>query len=131
MNEPLQMSEEERTGEEKSDEAQYEEAVCAMKNGDETAKTKLAFYKLSGCGGLRVDANGAVALLEERAKDGDDEARWMLGLCCEYGMGIEQDIERAEKLYRESCEGGNVVGEFLKENDRGERGSGVMEVRCL
>ena len=122
------MSEKEGRSEEKSDEVQYEEAVRSRENGDERAKTKVAFYKLSGCGGVKVDANGAVALLEERAKDGDDEAKWMLGLCCEYGMGIEQDIERAEELYRESCEGGNVVGEFLMKNDRGGRGTGVMRV---
>ncbi len=125
------MSEEERTGEEKSDEAQYEEAVSAMKNEDETAKTKVAFYKLSGRGGVEIDVDEAVALLEERAKDGDCEAKWMLGLCCEYGMGIEQDIERAEMLYRESCEGGNVVGKFLKKNGRGGRGTGVMKVDGL
>ena len=96
-----------------SEEEQYREAVCAMESGDEEAKTKVARYKLSGRGGVEVDADGAVALLEERAKEGDCEARWMLGMCCEYGVGTEQDIERAEKLYREYREGGNAVGDLL------------------
>jgi len=57
-------------------------------------------------------------------KEGDCEAVWMLGLCCEYGMGIEQDVERAEVLYQESCKGGNKM--FLMKNGSGGRGSGVM-----
>jgi len=114
--------------EEKSDESQCEEAVRAMENGVESAKTKVAYYKLSGCGGIAVDADEAVVLLEERVKDGDVEAKWMLGLCCEYGIGREQDSERAEELFRESLEGGNVVGEFLKDSCRGKRGSEQMKV---
>ena len=47
---------------------------------------------LSGLGGVAVDEDGAVALLQERVKDRDTDAMWMLGLCCEYGRGIEQDI---------------------------------------
>ena len=113
------------------DEAQFREAVQAMEKGDKSAKTKVAYYKLSGRGGAEVDAEGAVVLLEERAKEGDCEAKWMLGLCCEYGMGIEQDIERAEVLYRESFKGGNVVGNFLMWNFFGGRGSGVMKVNSL
>ena len=125
------MADGERKSEEISYAAQYREAVKAMEKGDKSAKTKVAFYKLSGRGGAKVDEDEAVVLLEERAKDGDSEAKWMLGLCCEYGIGIEQDIERAELLYQQSKEGGNVVGEFLFENDRGGRGSGVMRVRSL
>ena len=112
-----------------ADEAQYREAVGAMEKGDESAKTSVAYFKLSGLGGAKVDADEAVALLEERVKEGDCEAKWMLGLCCEYGMGTEQDIERAEELYRESFEGGNVVGKLLKENGEDGRGSGVMKVK--
>ena len=111
------------------DEAQYKEAVRAMERGDESAKTKVAFYKLSGRGCADVDPDEAVVLLEERVKDRDCEAMWMLGLCCEYGMGTEQNIGRAEALYRESFEGRNVVGEFLK-NGKGVRGSRVMKLSC-
>ena len=120
-----------KTGEEMPDEAQYRAALRRMQSGDEKAKTKVAFYKLTGVGGVGVDEEGAVVLLEERARDGDDEAKWMLGLCCEYGIGVQQDIERAELLYRQSWGGGNVVGEFLFQNGRGGRGSKMMSVRCL
>ena len=119
------------TEEQRTDEMQYREAVCAMKSGEDSAKTKVAFYKLSGRGGVDVDGDEAVALLEERVKDGDCEAKWMLGLCFEYGIGTGQGIERAEKLYGECPEGGNVVGEFLMKNGRGERGTGVMKVNGL
>ena len=116
---------------EPDDEAQRKEAEHAMERGDEAAKTIVAYFKLSGRGGAEVDVDGAVALLEDRAKEEDCEAKWMFGLCCEYGMGTEQSIERAEELYRESCEGGNVVGEFLMKNGKDVRGSGVMKVKSL
>ena len=112
-----------------TDEAQFREAVRAMESGDKKAKTKVAFYKLSGRGGCEVDVDGAVLLLEERANE-DKEAQWMLGLCCEFGMGIEQDIERAELLYRQSSESGNETGWFLSEN-KCVRGSGRMMIWSL
>ena len=122
----------EKKGVEKtSDEVEYEEALRAVECGDRKAKTKLARFKLSGRGGAEVDKNGAVAMLKEcaRAKDGD--AMWMLGLCYEYGMGCEQDVEEAEKLYKRSSDGGNVIGGFLVENGKDDRGSGVMKVKSL
>ena len=109
--------------------AEYRGAVIAMEKGDEKAKTKVAYCKLSGLGGAEVDADEAVVILEECVKDGDNEAKWMLGLCYEYGMGVEQDIERAELLYRQSKEGGNAVGKFLFKNSSG--GTGVMKLRSL
>ena len=118
-------------GRKKMNNQQFKEAVRAMKGGDDKAKTRVAYFKLSGRGGTEVDADEAVVLLEERVKDGDCEAKWMLGLCCEFGKGTEQDVKRALKLYRESCEGGNVVGEFLMKNIRGGRGTGVMKVNSL
>ncbi len=127
----INMSQERVKTEKISDAAQYREAVSAMESGDVKAKTKVAYYKLTGLGGVEVDEDEAVSLLEERAKDGDNEAKWMLGLCYEYGMGIEQDIERAELLYQESKEGGNVVGKFLWENGGVGRGCGVMKVEGL
>ena len=36
---------------EESDEKQYRDAVKAMERGDESGKTKIAYYKLSGLGG--------------------------------------------------------------------------------
>ena len=112
------------------EEAEYKEILRAVEGGDNEAKRKLAWYKLSGCGGAEVDKEGAVALLEKRVKDKDVEAMWMLGLCYEYGMGVEQDLERAEELYKESCVGKSVIGKFLAEHGRYARGSGSM-FACL
>ena len=116
---------------EMKNEVQYREAVRSMESGDESAKTRVAYCMLSGSGSVKVDADGAVALLEERIKDEDCEAMWMLGLCCEYGVGIEQDVERANKLYRESLKGGNVVGKFLLNYRSGGRGTGEMKLKSL
>ena len=45
-------------------EAEYEEALCAMEKGDESAKTKVAFCKLSGRNGVDVNEEEAVVFLK-------------------------------------------------------------------
>ncbi len=107
----------------------YEAVLTAVEKGEESAKTKLAWFKLCGRGGVTVDANEAVNLLEERAKEGDSDAAWMLGLCCEYGIGTEQDLERLESLYQQSCDSGNLIGELLMWNLGAERGKGLLKRR--
>ena len=123
--------EEEKEIDEASSATQQGESDQTVESKDVRLKTKVAYNKLSGCDGTDYDEEGAVALLKERVEEGDCEAKWILGLCCEYGMGIKQDKERTELLYRESCEGGNAVGEFLLKNDKGGRGSGMMKVDGL
>ena len=66
--------------EESWSELKYDEVKSAVERGVESAKTKLAWLKLSGLGGAVVDKRGAVVLLEERVKDGDTDATWMLGM---------------------------------------------------
>ena len=110
----------------KEEESEYKEVKSAVERGDNKAKTKLAWYKLSGYGGVEIDEDYAVALLEERVKDKDVEAMWMLGLCYEYGMGCEQDLERAELLYKQSSDSGSVIGKFLFKNGKDSRGTGIM-----
>ena len=107
---------------------EYEKAVHAMERGDKRAKTKVAFCKLSGRGGAVFDAEGAVALLEERVKDKDAEALWMLGMCCEFGIGMEQDIKRAELLYKAPVKS-NVVGLFLWGKGKNQRGNEAFAIR--
>ena len=115
-----------------SEEQDYKDALDGVERGDESAKTKVAWYMLSGRGGAAIDAKGAVMLLEERVKDRDAEAVWMLGVCSEFGIGIEQDIERATKLYGQSKEGGNEIGENLVQNGvKYGRGSGYLRIDCL
>ena len=115
-----------------SEEQDYKDALDGVERGDESAKTKVAWYMLSGRGGAAIDAKGAVMLLEERVKDRDAEAVWMLGVCSEFGIGIEQDIERASKLYGQSKEGGNEIGENIVQNGvKYERGSGYLRIDCL
>ena len=93
----------------KLEEREYKSVLSALARGYKYAKTRLAWFKLAGVGGCEADEEGAVALLEERVKEGiDAEAMWMLGVCCEFGRGIEQDRERALKLYEESSKGSNI-----------------------
>ena len=72
-----------------SEQLQYVEALKAMTNGDESAKTKVAFYMLSGITEADTNAEEAVGLLEESVKEGDGDAMWMLGMCCEFGIGMD------------------------------------------
>ena len=86
--------------------------------------TEKAQWMLEGSHGIARDTKAAVALLEERVKDGDAEAMWMLGVCCEFGMGTGQDVARAEQLYQRGAEKRNATAKLLtdklkNENDRG------------
>ena len=58
------------------------------------------------------DADVAVALLEEKVKDRDAEVMLVLGVCCEFGMGTEQDVlssctsvERRKEMQQKSGDG--------------------------
>ena len=104
----------------------YKGVLKAVESGDNKAKTKLAWYKLSGCEGCEIDVDGAVVLLKERVEDKDSDAMWMLGLCKEFGMGCEQDIEEADRLYEECKDCGNVIGEFFGKYGKDGRGTGIM-----
>ena len=112
---------------------EYKQVVEAVKEGNKEAKTKLAWFLLSGYGGVQIDEDRAFDILKERvAKDEDAEAMWMMGLCYEYGMGCETSDEEAETLYKRCCDDRNVIGKFFEENGEGnERGSGVMKVKSL
>ena len=102
-----------------------------VESSDNSAKTKLGWLKLSGVGGAEVDEDGAVVLLEERVKDRDGDAMWMLGVCYEFGIGTEQDIERSDKLYEQSIRQRNEIGKFFASCGKDERGSGKMRIRSL
>ena len=103
----------------------YDAVLSAVEDGDENAKTQLAWLKLSRR--IKSDAEEAVALLEERVGKGDEEAMWLLGLCLEYGIGINEDIERAEILYEQSYEYGSTTGFLLaSKQEEAPRGSGHL-----
>ena len=112
-------------------ELKYNDVLNAVERGNEKAKTKLAWLMLSGTGGAVVDEDAAVVLLEERVKDRDTDAMWILGACYEYGMGTQQDIQHANDLYKQSSNGGNKIGAFLMSCEWLGRGSGVMKMNSL
>ena len=105
--------------------------MSAVEGGDASAKTKLAWFKLSGLEGADVDVDGAIALLEERVKSNDEEAKWMLGVCKEFGIGTKQDVKEAVKLYKKSSSGGSETGKSLAESQESERGNGFLKANRL
>ena len=59
---------------------------------------------------------GAVALVRQCAEEHDARGLWALGLCFEYGIGVDKDMEHAMQLYSESARQKNHVGSrFEKE----------------
>ena len=87
-----------------------------------------AQWLLEGSHGMARDANAAVALLEEKVKDGDAKAMWMLGVCCEFGMGTEQDVERAEQLYKRGAWQGNATAKLLTKKLKNWNGRGCTQM---
>ena len=104
-----------------------DETVIALKRGDGTAKTILAWNMLCG----QKDPRYAVKLLEERVNAADGEAMWMLGVCKEFGIGTNKDTERAETLYEQSNKCMNETGKFLLSKVEYDRGGGAICVGCL
>ena len=87
---------------------------------------------LEGSHGMTRDADAAVAVLEAKVKDRDTEAMWLLGVCCEYGMGTEQDVGRAEHLYQRAADEGNTTAQLLTDKLKNKKGRGcaVMDLTC-
>ena len=87
---------------------------------------------LEGSHGMARDADAAVALLEEKVKDGDAEAMWMLGVCCEFGIGTEKDVERAEQLYKRAAKQRNTTAKLLTDKLKNKNGQGCtqMDLKC-
>ena len=74
------------------------------------------------------DADGAVVVLEERTKHHDAQAMWLLGLCCEYGMGTEQDTQRAEQLFQQAAQQGNRTAKLLVDKLKNRNGRGCLDM---
>ena len=92
------------------------------------APLTMAQRMLEGSHGVVRDEKAAVTILEALAKGGDGEAMWVLGVCCEYGMGTEKDTKRACELYKGSAKKGSKHGRMLatKIVNRNGRGNEVM-----
>ena len=89
--------------------------------------TEQARWKLEGSHGAERDADAAVALLEKKVKDGKAEAMWMLGVCCEYGMGTEQDVARAEQLYQRGAKI-DTTAKLLTDKLKNKNGRGCTQM---
>ena len=74
--------------------------------GDMDAKRELAIRLIEG-NGVPQNHPKAVALLEDCVALGDAESMLMLVKCCAFGLGMEQDVDRAESLICEAANKGN------------------------
>ena len=90
----------------------------------EPTNTEKALWQLEGSHGQERDPDTAVVLLEERAKDNDHEAMWILGVCCEYGMGTEKNVKRAEQLYKRAAQLKNTKAKMMQNQLSNRRGRG-------
>jgi uncharacterized protein len=71
--------------------------------GDTRALKGLAYMRLNPDEARYDPAEGAM-LLEKAASAGDPEAMFEFGRLLEQGLGVDQDVTRALKLYREAAE---------------------------
>ena len=90
--------------------------------------TENAQWMLEGSHGMARDADAAVALLEEKVKEADAKAMWLLGVCCEFGMGTEQDVARAEQLYKRGEAQGNATAKLLANKLKNKNGRGCTQM---
>ena len=116
--------------EEMSKTQQQEEEMMAKKTEECVKKAR---WMLEGSHGMTRDADTAVVLLEDLVnKDRNTEAMWMLGVCCEFGIGTQQDVERAEQLFQNATQQGNTTAELLtgKLKNNNGRGQAQMDLDC-
>ena len=110
---------------------QQEEEMMEKKKTEECVEK--VRWMLEGSHGMTRDAGTAVALLEDLViKDRNTEAMWMLGVCCEFGIGTQQDVERAEQLFQNAAQQGNTTAKLLtdKLKNRNGRGKTQMDLEC-
>ncbi len=86
-----------------------EELRAKAEAGDARAQRALGLVLHVGRGAAR-DFIEAVSWYERSAAS-DPVAKVMLGICHEFGQGVDEDPKRAAALYRESAEQGNAKGQ--------------------
>ena len=98
----------------------------------ETETAEKALWMLEGSHGMTRDADGAVVLLEDlvnkHRNNNNTDAMWMLGVCCEFGIGTEQDVHRAEQLFESAAQQGNTTAMLLTDKLKNKNGRGCMEM---
>ena len=104
-----------------------------MRMATETETSEKALWMLEGSHGMTRDADGAVVLLEDLVnkqhnKHCNADAMWMLGVCCEFGIGTEQDVHRAEQLFESAAQQGNTTAKLLMDKLENMNGRGCMEM---
>ena len=103
--------------------------MSAQHQKQQEVKTEIVSrWMLEGSHGMARGTDAAVALLGARVKNGDAEAMWMLGVCCEFGMGTEQDVKRAEQLYQRGAEQGNATAKLLTDKLKNNKGRGCTQM---
>ena len=92
------------------------------------AETEKALWMLEGRNGMARDADGAVVVLQQQVDEHHDaQAMWLLGLCCEYGMGTEQDTQLAEQLFQQAAQQGDETAKLLVELEN-KKGRGCLDM---
>ena len=116
--------------------AAHTDQVAQMAATTTTTKTatEKALWMLEGRDGMARDADGAVVVLQQQVDEHHDaQAMWLLGLCCEYGMGTQQDTQRAEQLFQQAAQQGDETAKLLVgklKNSKKGRGCLDMDLRC-
>ena len=52
-------------------------------------------------------------------------------MVCEFGMGTDQDVERAEKLYKRGADQGNATAKLLTDKLKNRKGRGRTQMDLI
>lgn len=85
----------------------------AADDGNPGALFQLGRASLDGSLGMREDVASGIALLEQAANKGSQDASMLLGRMYARGNGVEQDMERAMKWYGQAAAAGNAHAQYI------------------
>ncbi len=85
------------------------DVVACAKGGNDVCQNLLGKWIFEGSHGFTQDYEKAVAWWLQAAKQNNDEALVNLGLCYQYGLGVEADSVTAVRLYEKAMRQGNTV----------------------
>ena len=99
---------------------EYKKIKKVYDKGESNVVGRIAWYLLSGRGGIEKDVEKAFVLLENKADLCDKGMGWwLLGLCYEFGLGTERDRFKTITCYRHANRSKSEIASFLRKKEFG------------
>ena len=82
----------------------------AAKKGDVNAQYRLAYMYANAHKGIKKDSKKSIYWYEKAAKQNNANAQADLAWIYGNGIGVEPDIKKAKKLFKQACKNGSKIG---------------------